>query len=356
MKRNMLKDMLIKEISLVDNPANQHARAVLTKRHDSADTADSFLTKVKSFFSKDTMMGTPAFSEENEAETFSESLSEGERWKYLAALQTSICSILDDDTLDATAKQSMIDETVAEFKQTLAEDGVIKAANKPNADSEDVDQGTEGADGTGAECDPDIAATAAAEITDPKKKALMDKAGCGPDKKALDKAGCDPKTKEKTMTDTMNKADINKAIEEGVAKATADLVAKNTDLSTQLQKMREDKEAADRLAKATEMVAGVPGFTAEQVAGIIKGMDEAAVIEFGKSLKSSAETISKSRAFAELGTSHVVKAGSALDQLNKSASEIMKSEPDLSQEQAFRKATKQNRGLYKQHLAETNAN
>lgn len=344
MKRNMLKDMLIKEISLVDNPANQHARAVLTKRHDSADTADSFLTKVKSFFSKDTMMGTPAFSEENEAETFSESLSEGERWKYLAALQTSICSILDDDTLDATAKQSMIDETVAEFKQTLAEDGVIKAANKPNADSEDVDQGTEGADGTGAECDPNIAATAAAEITDPKKKALMDK------------AGCDPKTKEKTMTDTMNKADINKAIEEGVAKATADLVAKNTDLSTQLQKMREDKEAADRLAKATEMVAGVPGFTAEQVAGIIKGMDEAAVTEFGKSLKSSAETISKSRAFAELGTSQVVKAGSALDQLNKSASEIMKSEPDLSQEQAFRKATKQNRGLYKQHLAETNAN
>lgn len=356
MKRNMLKDMLIKEISLVDNPANQHARAVLTKRHDPAETADSFLAKVKSFFSKDDVMGTPMASEEGEAETFSDSLSEADRWKYLSALQTSICSILDDDTLDAAAKQSMIDETVAEFKQTLADEGVIKAANKPNADSEDIDQGTEGADGTGAECDPNIAATAAAEITDPKKKALMDKAGCGPDKKALDKAGCDPETKEKTMTDTMNKADINKAIEEGVAKATADLVAKNTELSAQLQKMRDDKEAADRMAKAKEMVAGVPGFTAEQVAGIIKGMDEAAVAEFGKSLKATAETVTKSRAFAELGTSQVIKAGSAVDQLNKAASEIQKSEPKLSSEQAFRKATKQNRELYKQYLAETNAN
>lgn len=343
MKRNQLKDMLIKEISLVDNPANQHARAVLTKRHDSTETADSFLAKVKAFLYKDDSLGVSPSTDDRDAATFSESLSEADRWKYLSALQTSISSILDDDALDAAGKQAMIDETVAEFKETLAAEGVIKAAGTEDDEPK----------GSDIEIDPDTAAIAAAEITDPEKS--LDNTGLGPDDKNKDKAGYNTK-KEKSMTETMNKADISKAVEEAVSKATADLIKKNDDLTAELQRMKDEKEEADRMDKAKEMVKGVHGFTAEQVAGIIKGMTPEAVETFAKSLKANAETVAKSKAFAELGTSQVIKAGSAVDQLNKAASEIRKSEPALSNEQAFRKATKQNRELYKQYLAETSAN
>jgi hypothetical protein len=166
--------------------------------------------------------------------------------------------------------------------------------------------------------------------------------------------------------DTMNEEQINKAVSDAVAKAvgtavTDALAKQKTELETahaaelaksneRIAKLETDRENDALLAKARDMTDGVPGVTAIEAAELMKGMSDAQIAVLKKGW--DAARTASSHLFRETGRnaapgSVINKAAQdANAELEKAADDIQKANPNLSKQQAYRAAARQNREVY----------
>lgn len=121
--RLMLKGL--DALSLVDNPANQHASAVIAKRMKPAPKiADRLAALAKRFLDKVAPVPPEQLAADlaaiaKDAETYEEALQQPEIWEKNSALMTAIQSIMDDAALSTDQKRSKIDAALTAYRDDL---------------------------------------------------------------------------------------------------------------------------------------------------------------------------------------------------------------------------------------------
>lgn len=291
-----LKNLVVKEVSLVDDPANPEARVVLFKRNEPSkggeDTDKGVIGRVLAAIGKRLGWAEPEIEKAmGEAMMYDEKMGEkdyykveGEMWDKMYALHEAMCSTLKDPSADKMAMmRGSLDQFAADMEMCMPRwamgETVEKVGRKISAER----------------------MTRLKSMRDELDKMIHEVDGM--------MEGDDP------MSET-NKG----ALPEDVAKRLADLevsVAKMADLekaNTDLQKRLADAEAANKSAadaqrKAT-MLMKAAKYPSQGKADEVADMLEKAYSvsdEFGKKLEASfagtEEKIAKSGIFNELGRS-----------------------------------------------------
>ena len=151
------------------------------------------------------------------------------------------------------------------------------------------------------------------------------------------------------LADTASESDVlaaiakrdedHKAAVEAAAKAASDAVVAKAvadleDLKKRNSVLEHERELAIFAKRATDI--GVPASKAEVLMKAKKG-DDAAIEELFSMLKSATAALDGSVVFKEFGSSHS-EAGDAIDAIKAKAAELRKSNPNLTEDQAFAKA------------------
>jgi len=288
-----LKDMEIDEVSLVPDGANPGAKVLFYKsREEKKMDKSTLLDQVKKLFGANAadhlqkgMYKDPSMKKEDEGTAEESSVMD----EKMDMLYDSVESISGDAQLTPADKRKMMEKTFMQF----------------------ID---------------DVLPTTVEDT--PTEKA-------------------DPVTDETSKDEDMKNDEVAKALESKIAKLQADYETKIAKANEQITKMQEEKADADRLAKATKMVAGLP-LKAESVAKILKSSDAETIVELEKTLATTAAALKESGIFKEIGSNNGQSDESAMDKLNKIASDIRKSNVKLTEAQAFREAVRQNPGLFQE--------
>lgn len=328
MPPSMLKNMKIDEISLVDAGANPGAKVALFKRKAIPGKLHALVEKALGKEAADKLF--------KQAMTYDELEAAKDLAPMLWTLSDSLNSIMSDSALSAPAKvdklRSTFDEFLTAYAGEVAEDDVSKAF-RPCGDCQDA---------TACEKTGKCAA---------KEKANMDKDSV---QKMIDEAVA-------KATETVTKAleTSHKAALEAVEKKAADDLAKANaavEATAKVVKaMQESADEATRLAKARDACAGLADPKPEDVAKSLAALSPEAGDALLKSIKAiAAQAAVVQKALVTQAGVSVVKAGSAMDQLNQKAAELRKSKPEMTEEQAFAQVTKANGSLYAQSLREAN--
>jgi hypothetical protein len=123
-----------------------------------------------------------------------------------------------------------------------------------------------------------------------------------------------------------------------------------------VKEMRDEQRAKDFLAKA-EMFKHLPNVVPAEFAPILSKIEKALKDEewekLAETLKAADAAIAEGDLFREIGRDEVPDAGgSALAQLNAKAEELRKANADLTKEQAFTQAIRENPSLYNADVRE----
>lgn len=289
---NRLKNLLLKELSLVGRGANQHARVTLFK---SADGQPSLLARLFGV----TKAGEP---------------------DYVEALATAVHSIIKAEGLDATERLDLLDASLSEFKDAV----IAKATEAGEALAKDDD-----ADDTGGESDDD-------EDDDVEKH--MPDAGA-PTGESHTSEGTDMK---------VNKEDVLKGLTpearayvEAVEKSSQEVVAK-------AQEVVAKAEEQERVAVAKSLVAGIP-VKAEEVASVMKQLDAPGQEVLKGILSKTTEFAKAAELFKEAGSA-ATEGPSSSDEITKAAEEFRKADPKLTVAQSISKALAANPDAYEASL------
>ncbi len=136
-----LKGLRVREVSLVDRPANQHARVLLAKRDDREDE-ESILDKVKK------LLGVAKGADEDDLgdldediTLFDEKLPLSDVQQLTAALEKSLTSIVDADDLSEEEKQAAAEASLTQFHDTLS--GLVDTSTGPDEMKKSEDTGNE---------------------------------------------------------------------------------------------------------------------------------------------------------------------------------------------------------------------
>lgn len=361
-KLTMLK---INTLGSVDTPANQYGKALLFKRADvtippTEPKVDStgIIGKLKKFASE-----LIAYAKDDGgAEDLNSILNEMELnellWDMNYALTDSISSILEDDTV--SDKKSAVIVSLQQYLDNLAAEGafdnpsavmqvgkkftdqirtLIESGAIAKGDTICPTCGTKMVGGTCPDCGytaPVAKAqkSATKEGEEPMKlEDLMKNANLSPEVKAFLQAQEDTKaTLEKSLKDTQTAVDFEKA-----ARLDREYLSKAQGLSGLAQKP-------------------------EDFGPILKGIAEKAPEEYVKLeplLKGWNEVMNQSAIFKEVGKGGSNLLGSAAtteEEINKRASELMKSDTSLTMAKAITKALESDPVLYDQYQAELDAN
>lgn len=345
------------ELSLVDNPANQHAAVAIAKRMRGAPKfADRLSALAKRFLNK----VAPAEQVEleaiiKEAETYEDVLNRPEIWEKNSALGQVVSSIIDDDALSKDEKRAKIDAALSAYRDDI------------------------------------LSVTKAAAATCEKCGAVMKDGACpdGHTTKAVPPAPADPVTIEptgaenmrtaKTFTDlaqanahigelttelvkvegerddAVTKADPIAAITKGMSPAAAVEYRKSMD---RIAKLEADRLDTGRVAKALRIFKGVisdddAGTNAalavmKVLDGVASDAERATALEFVTKLATQHAEVVKELDGLEVGGAGAnATSGEDRDEaLTKAAREIMKVEKGLTLPQAIAKALEQNPDLY----------
>lgn len=321
-----LLGLRVDEVSLVDEPANPGAKVAFFKRKE-----DKPMNKFSAWIAKH--LGKAAADElasiKKDAQSFDDIEMGNEAREASWNLQQSICSIIEDESLDMAAKTAKIDETITQFKAALSQEQL-----------EQTGAGNSAGNGTSV-----VASTM--KSTKGDKDMTPEEL-----KKSIDGAVAEAMAKAKSETaEAIAKAKAE--ADEAIAKAKAEASAEVAKANDAVAKMIAERADEARLTKAKSMVEGVAGFTAEQVAGMLKSMDDKQAEELEKSLKALKSVAKTNRIFSEAGAP-VGKSGSAYQQLEQKAAELIAHEPKLSKAQAMKRVTKSNPELYVQYRSEQN--
>jgi hypothetical protein len=280
---SVLTQLKLKEISLVDNGANQHARVLLAKRvPEKAGKAKASKPKPKGKppYSAATAKAAAAFAGciaaavakgymDGEAETLQEALDEQAERELLDALWSSLCSIFNDDTLsdeqEAAMTQASFDQFMAQLKgndaAAVAKEDTMpldlsKAAPEVKAHIEKLEADLKAATAKQADLEKSVAELkAAAPKGDPAEEILK---GLTPEAKAVvEKAQKDAAA----ATSRVQKLEDDASRKEYVAKAATlkKLPAKADELGVALKALAETapdayKEIERVLMAANELI------------------------------------------------------------------------------------------------------
>lgn len=155
----------------------------------------------------------------------------------------------------------------------------------------------------------------------------------------------------------MSPEEVQKSITDAVTKAVSDAVAAK---DAEIAKLRGDVTGlveADatrvRLEKATKLADGVPGITADEVAGLLKGLDEAGISALTKTLDAARQAHVVAKTFQPIGAQGGAGGSAGLEARIAKAVELAKAaSPGITKEQALAKAFDSDRTLYRDYLTE----
>lgn len=361
-----LRNLVIREGSLVDEPANKLARVVLFKRAREPDIAKegiqttdkpSVLQRIKEAFAKMMGMGNRAMTmdqmmnmQEKEQELYSK------EWEYRDAFDSSVRSIMGDESMEMDKKKEMLSQTMEQYHGKLMEHmeammslmqetqqtEMAKGNKQPPADIPPVNESEvnkkEGEDPMPVTFEEFLKALSAEE----RAKVEIDLA------------------KRYAPAKVEVPAEITKRLEdlEKTAGQVADLQKRATDAEAKLAKAESDLAANLAKAQDAEFLAKGAKYshagTPEQVAAKLKKAHSVSK-EFGDEYEADlakAETeIAKGALFAERGRSGRAPDGSAEAQIEKMAKDKATADK-ISYEKAYDLVIQENRDLYKRARTE----
>lgn len=328
-KRHRLSGIELDEISMVDRPANPGARLALFKRDgditDTAAAVEAIVKDAKSF--NEIWLATDI---------------EEEWWKLSSALRNSISSILQDDGVPN--KKAAIFTSINQFAVAVVgevDDSVAKGSAMTTKTEDTISKADH------EKALSDLRAELAKAQSDIKVAALPVE-----HRKHYDGLG-DAAKADFLAKDEAGRAAIVKAASEPpdhIAKQMADLAKANRELQERLDKADAEKRDAAALAKAKEIL-GEAGGSAEELAGVIKSLDEAGVAALAKQFEGQ-RTLLKfaggKPAFQPVGKTATAQQteGVAKSAFAAKVDEVRKADPKLSKEQAEARVLESHPELY----------
>lgn len=315
----VLQDMVLDEISLVDDPASPGATVALFKRRDTQtvqQTADAVQKVIEDEcgdeaageFAKamDAMVG----GYEAHAQTFAEIADEHERRsaanealegvnRSIWALGDSLRSIWGDD--DVEDKGALARESIEQFLAALA-------AELPAAEADGKQE----------------------------KRAMTTPAVTTVTKSQMDEA-------------------ITKAVDAAVAKAKADteagFTAEIVKRDTEIAALKEARAAEERLVKAKAMCEGVPGTDPLKLADLLKSASEEGVKTLEATLAAARESHKVAKTFQPIGSDAQAVTKSISEKIDTATDAVLKANPGFSRQKAMDAALLADPSLYGEYKA-----
>lgn len=340
MKKNKtrLKNLEMSSVDVVKRGANQKADIMLRKSADEPELPEGLMKSIMSAVS--TWWNG---QEDNEMEITKAS--------YMDALDFSLDSIFNDDTMDDVAKAEMAAESIDQFAEALTA-SIAKSAgllyeaqfddysDEPGYDEETLD-GIEKSQYEGSEAGQEATITEEGEVKMKIDKSRFNEAELE-QYNALIAKGMVEDDEDDDMDEEF---DDDEKVETAKKKKTcksAELhpeVAKALKEVEEMKKSYEMKEMTDVAKKYATL-----GKKEDELAGVLYDMKKSAPAAYDNYvalLDEQLEMVNKSGMFEEIGKSGRGYAHGE-DKIDVIASEIMKSEPTLSRHEAIVKAYDQN--------------
>lgn len=336
--RNRLLMKALEELSLVDNPANQHSTAAIFKR------ANTLPQKARAEFRKRFTQLLDAVTPhvKKEAQSYAQIRAVDQLWSRCNDLSSSIASILSDD-LTAEKKRELLDTTLAQFRSDVQDMNVDDAAFTEDEVAKEDDATNTPNEPTGASeappapepiAAPPATAEPSAGATGEKDESQGHIMKTRVLKTFTDVAAANAHVAELTTevntlvekVDTLEATvDPMAAITKGMAPAAA--AAFRAQAET-IAKLEANQQNAGRITKAAAIV-GKTGDAAdvEKVANILKSVgDDATAVEFLTGVFKNYGAMLEMVDGLELGTNEGGEEGAddAFAQIQKFADEIQK--------------------------------
>ena len=407
-----LKNLKIRKVDFVDEGANPDADIKIRKKKDREEpkNSSSILKKLLGFIGKAAGMDESEIDsavdeiQKGDSVSFNDKINEvnnrkicDEMWDVCYALQSALCSVLNDDELDstsaATAMQESLDEFYAVVQASISkwssgkEASIIKKSDEvSDADMELMKAAVKRLNETIEKAGKDASDEEESQEDEPDddKKMKGDKEEMKIDKSKLTDAeraflesiekryGADdgdhptdggttpmPVAQTPPTDPASTESTVNKSLTQPAANTAAsaqtdepDSIYKGLHPAVRaelesLKKFREDAEAREltEIAKKYAIIGKteaelVPLFKSLKAAGGTAYNDMIAVLD------QAVDTVEKSGAFSEIGKSgHGSTDGSAWAEAESKAAELMKSKTGLSKAQALDEVFLENPGL-----------
>jgi len=347
-----LVNMDVREVSLVDDPANPGAHVLFAKNKGSREVKSGDQENQSGFIKAlgDLMRKSGLWSvTNNDARTFDQLAVTAETQEMIDVLNRSLSDINSDAESDDAAKGQMMQQSISEF---LTATGMLAATAK----AAKAAQGQ-----TTEEQDMDISKLK------PEDKATLLKA-LQEDAETVAKAAADKGAADKAAA---AKADVAKGgaavpdLSEQISKALTtamEPVLKQLDAANAVIKSLTDEKSQTALVnKAAALTKSLTGVTAEGLADVMKGMSDDQQAKLTDILKAAGEQAEAGRSalFKSIGGRSTPVAGSAEEVAKQRAAEAISkntSGKPMSESQALAKVWNEDPALYDRYLKETGAN
>lgn len=242
-------------LSLVDNPANQHAAAVIAKRMKPAvklsDRLGAFAKRLLDKVAPPEQLAAELAGIVKDAETYEQALNDPEIWEKNSALTSSVSSILDDNDLTPDEKKAAIDAALSAYRDDIQ--SVIKAAAVCKTCGAVMKDGA-CPDGHAQKSAPPIQpAPGAEDMKTPQT--FTDLAAANAHVAELTKRNNEL---EETVTTELAKSDPDYMVVKGLPEAQAAIVRKDRkDSRDRIAKLEAERLDDRRVSKAEKMFKGI---------------------------------------------------------------------------------------------------
>lgn len=389
-----LRNLNVKKVDFVDEGANQQADIKLFKRRGEGELSPQKEPTLKRFvaaFAKmaglyDEAMGEIAENvdvtiEKGNSQTFGEKMTEVKRqkvademWSICYALQSSLQSILYDEDLDGATAQSMMEESVSEFDEIIADAISSWSAGKVSGIKKDIGKtDVESLKKFRDHLNENIEKAANIEKGEVEEMLKIDKSKMSPEERAaydeiVKKYGFEEETVEKSSTvkpgendDGEEDLDDGKngkktTTKKSAASEVGDDIYKGLHpaVKAEIEALRKYREAAENkefmeVAKKYEIIGKKP----EELAPILKSLRNAggtAYDDMISTLDSMVAMADSSGVFSEIGKScrgsaGIVAKGKTESRVESIAKGYIEKDPSLSYTDAVAKAWENNPDL-----------
>lgn len=359
------------ELSLVDNPANQHASMVIAKR---APAAGGFRDRLTTLGKRLLDAAIPPADIQAElaaigkdAESYEEALNRPKVWEKFSAIEEVIRTVMDDAELTVEAKREKIDAALSSFRDDILAITKDDTGAKKCAECGSVLKDGACPQGHGVKKSEPNAGGAGDSTNDPIPGAEMRTSQTFTDiAKANEHIGVLTTAlndAEGKLDSEIAKSDPVAVIVKGMSPAAAEAYRKMHERNARLETERLNE---GYVSKADKILKGAASADAEgraaalavvkTLAGVATDAERATAETFVTKLSEQYATLSAELDGYEVGGG-VGGAGTSdnADRLEKAARELMKSDGKLTLHQAVSKALENDPSLYDEAPAEAGA-
>ena len=378
-----LKNLKIEKVDFVDEGANPDAHIKMIKRKDGEPTGEKRTENVfKKVFSvigkavginQDDIDSAMEEIQKGDSVSFGEKFNEAknrkiadEIWDICYALQSSLCSILNDEELDSTSAATAMQESLEEFSEVAKESITAWSSGKATSIVVKKDEVSE--------TELEVMKSAVERLTETINKAKKNEEHIeteeGPEKKENSKGDEEMKIDKSKLTDeekaflediekrcgvedepTVTKSAPQKSEEQDTEPGQSDIYkGLHPAVAAELQGLKKFKEEAeDRELSAIAKKYAIIGKKEEELVPLFKNLKAAGGTAYNDMiavLDQAVATVEKSGAFSEIGkSSHGSNENSAEAKISGIAKGYVEKDPSLSYEQAIAKAWENNPDL-----------